>query len=224
MLRALVLALNDNPGWEMGDTHRGVGHVDMLAARASGTEGVDAKVVQLDIDLDFVVDLGVDEYRRERRMPASVGVEGRDAHEAMHADLRLQKPIRIRTVNFESSGLDARPFAFETVGKDDLEVVAFGPAEIHTEQHFGPVLRFGAAGAGVDGHDGVAAVVLTGEEHAGFEMAENFGEALELAFDIAVDGFAFPRQFEERIEIVGHALATFVVAGDGLFETLGDPA
>ncbi len=35
MLRALVLALHDNAGGQMGDAYRGVRGVDMLAARAA---------------------------------------------------------------------------------------------------------------------------------------------------------------------------------------------
>jgi hypothetical protein len=48
----------------------------------------------------------------------------------------------------------------------------FGPAQVHAEEHFGPVLRFGAAGAGFYGDDGVEAVVFTGQESFRFEVGD----------------------------------------------------
>ena len=207
------------PVGKVRDAHGGIRHVDVLAARAAGAERVDAEIVQLDIDLDLVVDLREDEYGRERGVTPRGRIERRDAHQAMHADLRLQHAISIGAVDFERGGLDAGAFAFETVGQHGLEIVAFGPAQVHAQQHLGPVLRFGAAGAGMDGDDGVARVVFAREQHPGFEFAEHFGVALQFALDIAVDGFAFAGEFEKRIEIVGHAGDLLVVL-DGFFETL----
>ena len=37
------------------------------------------------------------------------------------------------------------------------ETLALGPAQVHAQQHFGPVLRFRAARAGMNGDDGVEA-------------------------------------------------------------------
>ena len=73
--------------------------------------------------------------------------------------------------------LDARAFAFQPVGDLGLEVVALGPAQVHAQQHLGPVLALGAAGAGVDGDDGAAVIVLAREQHRGFELIERAGAA-----------------------------------------------
>ncbi len=40
-----------------------------------------------------------------------------------------------------------------------VEPLPLRPAHVHPHQHLGPVLRLGAAGAGMDGEDGIAAVV-----------------------------------------------------------------
>ncbi len=48
---------------------------------------------------------------------------------------------------------------FHPVEHRHLEALALRPADVHPQQHLGPVLRFGAAGAGMDGQHGVAAVV-----------------------------------------------------------------
>jgi hypothetical protein len=42
--------------------------------------------------------------------------------------------------------------------------VAFGPAQVHAQEHLGPVGRLGAAGSGTDGQEGIASVVLAAEE------------------------------------------------------------
>ena len=39
------------------------------------------------------------------------------------------------------------------------EALRLGPHQVHPQEHLGPVARLGAAGAGVDGHEGVAVVV-----------------------------------------------------------------
>ena len=62
--------------------------------------------------------------------------------------------------------------AFLLVDDLGLEAVALGPAEVHPEEHLGPVGRLGAAGAGADREDRAALVVLAGEEEGGPLAAE----------------------------------------------------
>jgi len=47
--------------------------------------------------------------------------------------------------------------------------VPLGPAGVHALQHLGPILRLGAAGAGVDLDEGVVAVGLAGQQ--AFDLA-----------------------------------------------------
>jgi hypothetical protein len=51
VLRAVVLAFDDDAGRQVGDAHRRVGLVDVLAAGARGAEGVDAQVGRVDVDV-----------------------------------------------------------------------------------------------------------------------------------------------------------------------------
>ena len=46
----------------------------------------------------------------------------------------------------------------------DLVAVALGPARVHAQQHLGPILALGAAGAGVDFEIGVVGVGLAREQ------------------------------------------------------------
>ena len=87
-LRALVLARHHDPRGQMGDAHRRVRRVDALAAGAGRAEDVDAELVVPDHDLD-VLDLRHDRDRREGRVAALGGVEGRDPHEPVDAGLAL---------------------------------------------------------------------------------------------------------------------------------------
>src|SRR5512145_3370068 len=87
VLRAVVLALHHDVRRQVGDAHRAVGAVDVLAAGARGAVGVDAQVGGVHLDLDRLVDLGVDEHAGEGGMPAGIGVERALAHQAVHAGL-----------------------------------------------------------------------------------------------------------------------------------------
>ena len=68
-----------------------------------------------------------------------------------------QQAVGVVAGHGERRALDARLVAGLQVDHVALEAAALGPAQVHAQQHLGPVLRLGAAGARVDGHDGVLA-------------------------------------------------------------------
>ncbi len=144
-------------------------------------------IVELDVDLDFVIDLRIDEDRSERGMPPGVGIERRNSHQPVHADFGLQQPVRILAIDFESHRFDAGAFAFQAVGNHGVQTLALGPAQVHAQQHLRPILAFGAARAWVDDHHGVAPVVFAGEQHLGFELVQQFGIGLHAGGDFAFD-------------------------------------
>ena len=132
----------------------------------------------------------------------------------MHADFRLQQPVRVLAVDFEGYGLDARAFALQTVRHHGLKSLALGPSQIHAQQHLGPVLAFRAAGAGVNGNDSAARVVLARQQHGRLQALQRLRLCLEIALDVAVDVFAFTGEFKEGVEIVGHGAdaSSFAIA------------
>ncbi len=69
--------------------------------------GVDLQVALVDLDLDVVVDLRIDPDAGEAGVPARVGVEGRDAHQAVHAALGLELAIGVLALDLDGGGLDA---------------------------------------------------------------------------------------------------------------------
>ena len=99
---------------------------------------------------------------------------------------------------------DFRPASSPGLSSTKLggEAPVLGPAEVHAEQHLGPVLRVGAAGAGVDRDDGVAGVVLAVEERVLLQALELRPERLELRGDLLLEG---------RVEL--EQLARVVVLG-----------
>ena len=108
-----------------------------------------------------------DVERGERGVAARRLVERRDAHQAMDAGLGQQHAVGEVAVDRQRGALDARLVAGLHVHHFALEAAALGPADVHAQQHLGPVLRLGAAGAGMDGDDGVAAIVLAAEHLLG---------------------------------------------------------
>ncbi len=84
-----------------------------------------------------------------------------------------------------------------------VKAAALGPAQVHAQQHLGPVLRLGAAGAGVDGEKNVGAVVLAGEQGADLLGVDLGGKLLQVAADLG-EGVEVPlaEQFEEDLDVV----------------------
>ena len=131
VLRALALAGDDDrssPGGVIGDAHRAVGLVDVLAAGARGAVGVDAQILVLDLDLDLVVDHRIDPDRGEAGVAARVGVERRDAHQAMHAAFGLEPAIGIGAVDPDRRRFDAGALAGALLEPFDLVAVLPRPS------------------------------------------------------------------------------------------------
>ena len=84
----------------------------------------------------------------------------------MHARFGAQITVGPLARYAQGDALDARLVARLQIQNLSLVATAGRPAHVHPLQHLGPVLRFGAAGAGIDAHDGALPVVGAGE-HAG---------------------------------------------------------
>src|ERR1700722_1631530 len=170
-LAALGLAADDDVGGDVGYADGGFDLVDVLAAFATGAEGVDAQVFRTDIDFNAVVNLGNDEDGGEGRVAAGGLIERRNAHEAVYTSLAGQQSVGVFTRELDGRGLDARLFAGSLIKDRRVYAFAFCPAQVHAQEHGGPILRFGAAGARLDGHDGVEMIGFAGEKRPGFQLA-----------------------------------------------------
>ena len=78
---------------------------------------------------------------------------GRQAHQPVHAALGRQEPVGVLAVDREGRRLDAGLGALLDLLEVGLQAAPLGPAQVHAQQHLGPVLGVGAALARVDRHD-----------------------------------------------------------------------
>src|SRR3546814_7973564 len=96
-------------------------------------------VCSSDLDLDIVVDHGIDPDAGEAGVAARGAVIRADADEAMDAAFGLGVAIRILALEQQRRGFDPRLFARMLVDQFDLHAVAFGPARVHalerSEEH-----------------------------------------------------------------------------------------
>ena len=149
VLGALVLALDHDARRQVGEADGRVGLVDVLAAGALRAVGVDAQVVVGDLtDLDVVLDLRQHLHQREGGVAPLLGVEGADAHQPVDAALGAQVAVgapRPSTLMVALLMPASSPSSWSMISV--AEAMPLGPAEVHPEQHLGPVGGLGAAGA-----------------------------------------------------------------------------
>ena len=179
VLRAVILRRHDDARGHVGDADRGVGGVDVLAARTRGAIGIDLEVGFLDLDIDIVVDHRIDPDRRETGVTARGAVIGADADQAVDAAFGLGIAIGILALDEEGGRLDAGGFARLIVDQFHLIAAPFGPAAIHAAEDFGPVLAFGATGAGVDFQIGVAGIGFARQQRLDLVLVCALGQRLQ---------------------------------------------
>ena len=152
----------------MGDANRGFNLVHVLAALAAGAECIHAQVFRANVDFDAVVNFRNHEDRSEGGVAAGRLIERRDAHQAVYSGFSRKQAISVFACELDRCGFDTRFFAGSFVQNGGVDTFAFRPSQIHAQEHGGPILRLGAAGSGLDGHDGVEVIGLAGEKRPGF--------------------------------------------------------
>src|SRR5690606_16349200 len=146
-LGALVLAADHSIGRHVGNTYRRIRGVDVLTTGSGGAVGVDTQIRRVDLDLDVVIDFGRDEHGGKGGVAAVAGVVRALAHQPVHTDLGTQPAVGVFTLDVDGGALDARNFTGSQFHDGRFKAVMIGPAQIHAQQHVGPVLGFGATGA-----------------------------------------------------------------------------
>ena len=127
-----------------------------------------------------------DDHLREARVAAVRLVERALPDEPVDAALGLQDPVRVLAPDAEGRGLEARLLARARLEQLGLEAAVLRPAEVHAQQDLGPVLRVGAARAGVDRDERVARVVLAGEERVLLQAVELGSERRDAGRDLVL--------------------------------------
>ena len=78
-------------------------------------------------------------------------------------------------------------------------VVLFGPTQIHTQQHLGPVLRLRAARARMNRQKSVALSVLATEQRLRLDLRQLRFQPAYLLSDVLSNILAFGAELEERL-------------------------
>ena len=224
-LAALCLAPNDDVGWDVSDADSGLHLVDVLPALATGTERVNAKILGPDVDLDAVVDFRNYEDRRERSVAPRRLIKRRDSNETVNPGLSREKAVSIFAGKLHRGRFEASFFSRSLIEDRGGHSTALRPSQVHAKQDGGPILRFGAARAGLNGHDGVEVIVLSGEKCLGFqfgdvairgvELAVQLFQQIVLLFDVGL----FLSEMDIRLDVSGDR-RELLIRGNLLFGTL----
>ena len=161
----------------------------MLAARAAGAVGVHAHVGGVDVDFDGIVNFRVNEDGRKRGVPPAGRVKGRFAHQPVHARFGAQQAEGVFAFHFDGGAFDAGGFARRFVFQIGFEAFALGVFQVLAQQHAGPVLRFGAARAGLDVDEAIAGVGRLVEHAAKFQLLDRALQALHVVGNGLQGGF-----------------------------------
>ena len=110
-----------------------------------------------------------------------------DAHQAVHAGLALQIAIGLRAADDQRRVIDAGLLVVLSIEQFDRVIVLLRPADVHPQQHLGPIVGVGAAGPGMDFEIAIVAVGLAREQAfefaAGRVGAQSFKHGLGLGDD-----------------------------------------
>src|SRR5579883_382261 len=221
-LRFLVLLGDDEAGRQVSNAYGGVGGVDGLTSGTGRAKGVDAQILRLDFDIDFVG------FRKDGdggggSMNATLRFRGRDSLHAMHSAFIFQLRIDLVALNGRDDFLqsaEVRGGAFEDL---DFPTLGFSVARIHAEEFAGEESGFITPGTRANLDEDVFFVVgVLGQK-----------QELEFLFDARLAlgelFFLFVRElahfgvlgFEDHLAGAGQVLFNlliFAVLGDDLLE------
>jgi hypothetical protein len=176
MLRPFVLTLHNDARRNMGDSNSRFRPVHVLPAGAARPEGIYPEVFLFDVNLHIFRKLRVSIDRGKRGMPPVVRIKGRDADQTMDTGLTFQISIRIGAGDNERDILYACLFPGQDVDHLRLKTLFLRPHEVHSEQHFRPILRLSTACTRINIDYGVFFIGLSAEHALYLIPAEKFVE------------------------------------------------
>ena len=206
MLAAPVLAFGDDAGGQVGDAHRRVGFVDVLAARAAGAEGVDAQLRRVDLNGLRFVRLGQHRHGASAGVDAALGFGGGHTLHPVATRLELQCPINASAFNANHHLFVAAQFTGRLADHLDAPLLAGAIAGVQAQQITGEQRGFVAARASADFQKRVACVVwVFGQQHA-LQLRFQRGHACA-----AVRQFLLRHGLHRRVGVLQHGLGGFKV-------------
>ncbi len=98
----------------------------------------------------------------------------------MNAGFGTQPAIGVVALDVNGGAFDTRHIAFHQLDNFGLEAPTLCPAQVHAQEHVGPVLGFGATRASLNIQVGVVGVHFAGEHAAEFKLLELFIKGLKI--------------------------------------------
>src|SRR5262245_48961413 len=189
----------------MRDPNGGVGLVHVLTPGAARAVRVDAEVALVQLDVDVVGQQRRDDHLGEARVASVRLVEWAQADEPVHAALGLEDPVGVLALHAEGRRLEAGFLARAGLEQLGREPAVLRPAQVHAQQDLGPVLRVGAPGARVDGHERVARVVLAREQGVLLEPVELLAQRRDAGGDLVLHVAVHREQLPRVLVLLGEA-------------------
>ena len=154
----------------MREANRRLSLVDVLTARPTGAEGVNANLVPIQHHVLIILNLWDHLKHGEGGLSSLLSIKWRDAHHAVHATFCAQPAEHIATTNLKGNATVSGTFTFGEVDNLVRKPVTLRPAHVRAKEHGGPVARFGSACAGLDRHNGIGIRVFASEEERGARL------------------------------------------------------
>ena len=158
VLRAPVLAFDDDAGRQVDNAHRRIGFVDVLTAGARRAEGVDANLGRVDLHVFEFVGLGHHRDGARRGMDAPLRLGFRNALHAVRAGFELEFGIDAAADDSRDHFLVAADVRSARRDDLDLPALALGVARVHAKEVTGEQRRLVAAGTSADFQKDIALV------------------------------------------------------------------
>ena len=159
----------------------------MLTTCAARTEHFHDDILVAYLNGDVLFDLGHYLDAGKACVSAALCVERRNAHQSVHAVLRLQEAVGVEPLNMDRSALYSGFFAVQDIKHLGLEAVTVRPLHIHSEQHGHPVLSLCSTCARMECENCIGTVILAGHEGSKLLFLE-FGLDLFSEFLYLVNG------------------------------------
>ena len=183
----------------------------MLAAGTGGAVHLHLDILGADVHLNGVVQFRHDFQRGKAGLAAGVGVKGRDTHQTVHTVLALEQTVGVGTLDHHGSTLQTGFVAVLIIQHLHGHTVCLCPLIIHTIQHLGPVLSLGAAGACVEGKDGVAVVVLAVQHGHQLQFVHSLAHGVDRLLGFGDHGgvVLLVQHFQHGLGVIVQALQLF---------------
>ena len=165
MLGFCFLAGGNHAGRNMGNTHRTIGRVDVLATGPLRPVCINPQILGINANINFLR-LGQNRNRCRRRVNTPAALGHRHTLNAVHATFKLQPGKHIGSRHVDDDFLKPAKVVFAGIHLLKLPAAPFGIPLIHPIQIGRKQGGFFAPGSGADFKDGVLAVrTVFGDQH-----------------------------------------------------------